>query len=98
MASCSGTGGVVVCNGQVVYVASSAADAGQWYVSHLDVQFDTSKLMVTATGSCTGNTCEGKTTASCSASPGPAKTSGGGLLLAAMAFVGVAATRRRKVA
>jgi hypothetical protein len=97
-ASCSGTGGVVVCNGQVVYVASSAIDAGEWYVDHLDAQFDTSTLNVTSTTTCTGNECDTKTTASCAASPGTSESSGGGLLLAGLAFVGVAATRKRKSA
>jgi hypothetical protein len=92
--SCNGTGGVVVCNGQVVYVASSAAAAGQWYVSHLDAQFDVSKLMVTASASCSGDQCNAK--AACSASPGPSSTNGGGFLLAGLGFVTIAAVRRRK--
>jgi hypothetical protein len=87
---------VVVCNGQVVYVASSAIDAGEWYVDHLDAQFDTSSLNVMATATCTGNECDAKTTASCTASPRKGESSGGALLLAGLAFVAVAATRKRK--
>jgi MYXO-CTERM domain-containing protein len=93
-AACSGTGGVIVCNGQVVYVASSAADAASWYASNLDVTFNPSSLDIKGTASCAGDNCTAK--ASCSASPGPAGTNGGGFLFGGLAFVGTALIRRRR--
>jgi MYXO-CTERM domain-containing protein len=93
-AACSGTGGVIVCNGQVVYVASSAADAASWYASNLDVTFNPSSLDIKGTASCSGDNCTAK--ASCSASPGSAGTNGGGFLLGGLAFVGAALIRRRR--
>jgi hypothetical protein len=93
-ASCSGTGGVIVCNGQVVYVASTIVDAGQWYVAHLDQQFNTDVFKVSASATCTGDDCSAK--AICATSPGANKVDGTGFLLAGLAFVGVGAARRRK--
>lgn len=89
--SCGSDGGVIVCNGQVVYVASSDLDAAQWYIAHLDKQFDSGKFSVAA--SCSGNECSVK--ASCAASPGRDRATGAGLLLAAFGFVGFGVSRRR---
>jgi hypothetical protein len=93
-ASCSGSGGVIVCNGQVVYVASTVADAGQWYIAHLDAQFDESKFTVSASATCSGDECVAK--ASCAATPGTNKAEGTGVLLAGLAFAGFGVSRRRR--
>jgi hypothetical protein len=93
-ASCSGTGGVIVCNGQVVYVASTILDAGQWYIAHLDGQFDISQFSVTGSASCTGNDCVAN--ASCATSPGTNNGDGAGILIAGLAFAGFGVSRRRK--
>ncbi len=91
MAACNGTGGAIICNGQVVYIAANVEDAAAWYVSHLDAQFS---LM--ANVNCTGNTCTGSISAGgCAASPA-GKPAGAGLLLAGLAFVGVGVARRRR--
>jgi MYXO-CTERM domain-containing protein len=92
-ASCSGSGGVILCNGQVVYVADTITDAGQWYIAHLDAQFDISKFAISA--ACSGNECTAK--ASCSAAPGASNPAeGSALAFGALGFVGLAAYRRRK--
>jgi MYXO-CTERM domain-containing protein len=87
-----------VCNGQVVYVAASAAAAASWYASNLDVSYDPSSLHVTVSGaaSCSGDECTASTKAACSASPGPTHGNDAGLLFAGLGFVGIAAVRRRK--
>jgi hypothetical protein len=90
--SCNGSGGVIMCNGQVVYVASSVVDAGQWYIAHLDAQFDISKFTVTGSAACTGNDCSVK--ASCAATPQTNKMGGAGLFLAAIGFAAFGAHRR----
>jgi MYXO-CTERM domain-containing protein len=94
--SCSGTGGVIVCNGQVVYVAGDIAEAGQWYISHLDAQFDVSKFTLSASGACSGSECMGSV--SCAAAPGQAHPEGGALFLAGVGLIGFAVYRRRRAA
>jgi hypothetical protein len=93
-ASCGGTGGVILCNGQVVYVASTILDAGQWYIAHLDAQFDIDKFSLGATTSCTGSDC--KATVSCATSPGAERVGGEGFFFAGLGFAAVAASRRRR--
>jgi MYXO-CTERM domain-containing protein len=83
-----------VCNGQVVYVAANITDAGQWYVDHLDAQFDISKFTISGTASCSGSDCTA--TASCAAAPGQNHPEGTALFFVSLGFVGLAAYRRRK--
>jgi len=90
-ASCGSGGGVIVCNGQVVYVAATLTDAADWYIAHLDAQFS---LMVSTT--CTGDSCTTTATETCSATPRGAATDPAGPLLAGLAFAGVGVARRRR--
>ena len=93
-ASCSGSGGVILCNGQVVFVADTIVDAGEWYIGHLDAQFSMDKFSIAASATCTGSDCVGKV--SCATSPISEKTDGSGILLAGLAFAGLGAARRRR--
>jgi MYXO-CTERM domain-containing protein len=89
MAACTGTGGVIVCNGQVVYIASSVTDAASWYVDHLDSQFS---LNVKA--SCTGDQCSASLgVGGCDVTSG-STPSGAGLFFVGVGLVLVAARRR----
>jgi len=90
MASCS-TGGAIICNGEVVYLAANIADAASWYIAHLDAQFSLS-----VSGSCTGDQCVAALKSGCAASPGNGSTDGTGLLLAGLAFAGLGIARRRR--
>jgi hypothetical protein len=97
MASCSGTGGVILCNGQVVYVADSLQAAATWYVDHWDAQFS---LNVMASGGCTGDQCTATVTTTssgtkCSASPLANSTGNWGLALGGLSFVVAGVARRR---
>jgi MYXO-CTERM domain-containing protein len=92
--SCSGTGGVIVCNGEVVYVASNVEDAGQWYISHLDAQFDISKFTLSASATCSGSDCAA--TVSCAAAPGQPPREGAAFFFVALGFVGLVVYRRRR--
>jgi hypothetical protein len=88
MAACTGTGGVIVCNGQVVYIAASVTDAAAWYVDHLDAQFS---LNVSA--SCSGDNCTASV--GCDVSPG-SQPGGAGLLRAGLGLALVGLRRRFK--
>jgi hypothetical protein len=92
-ASCNGAGGVILCNGQVVYVASTILEAGQWYIAHLDSQFDASKFSVGASATCSGSECAASV--KCGTSPGT-KVDGTGIFLLGLAFAGAGAYRQRK--
>jgi MYXO-CTERM domain-containing protein len=86
------TGGVIVCNGQVVDAETSFADATAWYVSHLDATFMVSAM---ASGSVGGGGTS-STTAKCSVvSPGSGSTGAGGLLLGGFSLAAIGLLRRR---
>jgi hypothetical protein len=87
-AGCTGGGAVIVCNGKVVEVATTVAEAEAWFIATLDANF---KFMVSA--SCTGTSC---TATACDASPKSNATDGTGLLMAGLAFAGVGVARRRR--
>jgi hypothetical protein len=88
-AGCSSGGAVIVCNGKVVEVATTVAEAQMWFLATLDADF---KFMVSASCNGTG-TC---TATACDASPKTTATDGTGLLLAGLAFAGVGIARRRR--
>ncbi len=91
-ASCNSGGGIISCNGQVVYVAATVADAASWYVAHIDAQF---QLSASVSGSCTGDQCTATAKSACSAAPGTKEPAGGMLLLAGLALTCAARARRR---
>jgi MYXO-CTERM domain-containing protein len=85
------TGGVIVCNGQVVDAETSFADATAWYISHLDATFTVSAMASGTVGG--GGT--GTTSAKCSASPGSVSTGAGGFLLGGLSLAAIGLLRRR---
>jgi hypothetical protein len=87
-AGCSGSGAVVVCNGKVVDVAASLADAEAYVVANIEADFQ-----VSANASCAGTTCTGSV--SCSTIPG---TSAGSyaLFTGAIAFCLTFLSRRKR--
>jgi hypothetical protein len=82
------TGGVIICNGQVVDAETSFANATAWYVSHLDATFSAS---ATATGTVTTGTTNN---VKCSASPSSGRT-GAGFLFGGLSVVSISLLRRR---
>ncbi len=90
-ASCSGTGGVILCNGQVVYVADNIADAASWYVGHLDAQFSLS-----LSSSCTGDQCTTTLNTSGCSIGSSSNSAGNWGFLSGGSLLAVAAIRRRK--
>jgi hypothetical protein len=88
-ASCSGSGAVVVCNGKVVDVADSLADAEVYVVDNIEADFQ-----VSVNAACSGNTCTASISG-CSTVPG---TDLGGLafLGGALGFGLTFVSRRRR--
>lgn len=78
-AGCSGSGAVVVCNGKVVDVADSLADAESYVVANIEADFN-----VSVNASCTGSTCSASV--GCSTAPPGSNLGSYAFLSGAVAF------------